>query len=245
QNTSARPRATYSLRDMADFRVRIIEDRIDGMLLEFDGHQTETMFVGAFNASNLAAVYGAAILLGVDRHEALLCISRLRPVAGRFQPFRSADGVTAIVDYAHTPDALVNVLDTIRDVASEGQRVITVCGAGGDRDRGKRPVMARAAADRSHLLILTSDNPRSEDPDAIIAEMLAGLNDSQRQTTLAITDRRQAIRHAAATAAPGDIILIAGKGHETYQIIGNVKSHFDDREEIKAAFALRQDALTD
>ena len=239
QNTEARPRATYSLRDMADFRVRIVEDRIDGMLLEFDGQQVETMFVGRFNASNLAAVYGAACLLGVPRQEVLVCMSRLRPVAGRFQPFRSADGVTAIVDYAHTPDALINVLDTIAEVAADDARVITVCGAGGDRDKGKRPLMARAAADRSDLVILTSDNPRTEDPEAILADMKAGLTAGDADKVITITDRGEAIRRAAAEARPGDIILLAGKGHEDYQVIGTEKIHFDDREEIKAALKSR------
>ncbi|MBD5218863.1 MAG: UDP-N-acetylmuramoyl-L-alanyl-D-glutamate--2,6-diaminopimelate ligase [Bacteroidales bacterium] len=239
QNTEARPRATYSLRDMADFRVRIVEDRIDGMLLEFDGQQVETMFVGRFNASNLAAVYGAACLLGVPRQEALVCMSRLMPVAGRFQPFRSADGVTAIVDYAHTPDALINVLDTIAEVAADDARVITVCGAGGDRDKGKRPLMARAAADRSDLVILTSDNPRTEDPEAILADMKAGLTAGDADKVITITDRGEAIRRAAAEARPGDIILLAGKGHEDYQVIGTEKIHFDDREEIKAALKSR------
>ena len=239
QNTEARPRATYSLRDMADFRVRIVEDRIDGMLLEFDGQQVETMFVGRFNASNLAAVYGAACLLGVPRQEALVCMSRLMPVAGRFQPFRSADGVTAIVDYAHTPDALINVLDTIAEVAADDARVITVCGAGGDRDKGKRPLMARAAADRSDLVILTSDNPRTEAPEAILADMKAGLTAGDADKVITITDRGEAIRRAAAEARPGDIILLAGKGHEDYQVIGTEKIHFDDREEIKAALKSR------
>ncbi|MDE6436258.1 MAG: UDP-N-acetylmuramoyl-L-alanyl-D-glutamate--2,6-diaminopimelate ligase [Muribaculaceae bacterium] len=239
QNTEARPRATYSLRDMADFRVRIVEDRIDGMLLEFDGQQVETMFVGRFNASNLAAVYGAACLLGVPRQEALVCMSRLMPVAGRFQPFRSADGVTAIVDYAHTPDALINVLDTIAEVAADDARVITVCGAGGDRDKGKRPLMARAAADRSDLVILTSDNPRTEAPEAILADMKAGLTARHADKVITNTHRGEAIRRAAAEARPGDIILLAGKGHEDYQVIGTEKIHFDDREEIKAALKSR------
>lgn len=239
QNTEARPRATYSLRDMADFHVRIIENRIDGMLLEFDGQQVETMFVGRFNASNLAAVYGATRLLGVPKDEALLYMSRLVPVAGRFQPFRSPDGVTAIVDYAHTPDALVNVLDTIAEVAREDANVITVCGAGGDRDKGKRPLMARAAADRSDFVILTSDNPRTEDPEAILADMKAGLIAGDADKVLSIADRGEAIRKAAEMACPGDIILLAGKGHEDYQVIGTEKIHFDDREEIKAAFAAR------
>ncbi len=235
QNTAAR-KASYSRRDLADFRVRLVEDRIDGMLLDFDGDQVETMFVGGFNASNLAAVYGAALMLGIPRDELLVLMSRLVPVAGRFQPFRSSDGVTAIVDYAHTPDALINVLDTIAEVAGEG-RVITLCGAGGDRDRGKRPLMARAAADRSDIVILTSDNPRSENPEDILDEMCAGLDKEALSRTERIADRAEAIRRAAVLARPGDIILIAGKGHETTQVVGDREYHFDDREEIQKAFA--------
>lgn len=239
QNTAAR-RATYSTRDLADYRVRVVEDRLDGMLLSFDGDEVETMFTGRFNASNLAAVYGAALLLGYERSELLAAISALRPVAGRFQPFRSTNGVTAIVDYAHTPDALVNVLDAIAEVAPADSRIITVCGAGGNRDHGKRPLMAAAAAERSDIVILTSDNPRNEDPVAIINDMKAGLNDAQLQQTEAIVDRRQAIRRAVELARPGDIILIAGKGHETEQIIGSEVLHFDDRQEICNAFALAE-----
>ncbi len=235
QSTAARPRATYSIRELADFCVRPVEERLDGMLLDFDGTEVETMFVGRFNASNLAAVYGAAILLGVRREDVLVYMSRLRPVAGRFQPIRSASGVTAIVDYAHTPDALVNVLDTLREVAGDS-RIITVCGAGGDRDKGKRPLMARAAAERSDVLILTSDNPRHEDPEAILADMTAGLDRAELERTEVIADRREAIRRAVALAKPGDVILLAGKGHETTQITGDTAEHFDDREEVKAAF---------
>lgn len=239
QNTGAGRKATYSTRDIAVFRVRVIEDRIDGMLIDFDGTPVETRFAGRFNASNLAAVYGAARLLGVAKDELPVLMSRLEPVAGRFQPFRSADGVTAIVDYAHTPDALINVLDTIREVAGEHSRVITVCGAGGDRDHGKRPLMAQAAADRSDLLILTSDNPRSEDPEAILADMCAGLDPSQLERTVTVVDRREAIGRAVAEARPGDIILLAGKGHETTQTIGSEVLHFDDREEIVTALKTR------
>ena len=235
QNTKAERKATFSTRDIADFRVRIIEDRIDGMLLDFDGTPAETRFAGRFNASNLAAVYGAARFLGVPGHELPVLMSRLCPVAGRFQPFRSADGVTAIVDYAHTPDALINVLDTIREVAGENSRVITVCGAGGNRDHGKRPLMAQAAAERSDILVLTSDNPRLEDPEAILTDMRAGLDDSQLERTITVTDRREAIARAVAEARPGDVILLAGKGHETTQTIGTVEYHFDDREEIANA----------
>jgi len=238
QNTAA-ARHTYSLRAEADFRARVVEDRIDGMLLELNGREVETLFAGRFNASNLAAVYGASVLLGWDRGQVLVGMSRLRPVNGRFQPMRSADGVTAIIDYAHTPDALVNVLDTIAGVKPAGAQVITVCGAGGDRDRGKRPVMAREAARRSDRLVLTSDNPRTEDPDAIIAEMMAGLSPDEAARTLTIADRRSAIRTASMLARPGDVILVAGKGHEDYQVVGTEKIHFDDHEEVAAAFAQR------
>ena len=238
QNTAAR-RATYSIRSVADYRGKVVEDRFDGMLISLNGHEIETLFSGRFNASNLTAVYGAACLLGWGDGELPVDMSRLVPVAGRFQTFRSADGVTAIVDYAHTPDALVNVLDTINEIRRPAQRVITVCGAGGDRDRGKRPIMAAEAAARSWRVILTSDNPRSEDPAAIIREMKAGLSDEAAARTLSNVDRREAIRMAAQMAAPGDVILLAGKGHEDYQVVGTEKLHFDDREEIREAFKLR------
>ncbi len=237
QNTAARPVAYYSTRSDADFHVRIIESRLDGMLLDFDGNEVEVRLTGAFNASNLAAVYGAGILLGFRREQVLTHLSALKPAPGRFQTFRSAGGVTAIVDYAHTPDALENVLTTIAEIAPEKSNIITVCGAGGDRDTGKRPIMAQTAARLSDHLILTSDNPRSEDPEEIINQMESGLDDAEREHTERITDRRQAIRHAVDIAGAGDIILIAGKGHETGQTIGKVTHHFDDREEIVRAFA--------
>lgn len=237
QNTPAQRRATYSVRSLADYTVRVVEDRLDGMLLEFNGHPVETMFVGRFNASNLAAVYGAASLLGVPQDELDVLMSRLTPVAGRFQPFRSANGITAIVDYAHTPDALVNVLETLREVGQDA-RIITVCGAGGDRDKGKRPQMAHAAAGLSDLLILTSDNPRSERPEDILTDMQAGLTPDEKERTETVVDRREAIRRAVATANPGDVILIAGKGHETTQTIGAEVFHFDDREEVRKALGL-------
>jgi len=237
QNTKAH-KAYYSTRDVADFAVKVVEDRLDGMLLEIEGREVETMFVGRFNASNLAAVYGACVLLGIPSDEAMLALSSLTPVTGRFQPVRSPKGVTAIIDYAHTPDALVNVLDTIVEVAPEGASVITVCGCGGNRDKGKRPLMAQAAADRSDIVILTSDNPRNEKPEDILDDMLAGLDASQLERTTTIIDRREAIREAVEIAKPGDIILIAGKGHETEQIIGSVVNHFDDRQEVEAAFGL-------
>ncbi|MCH5221249.1 MAG: UDP-N-acetylmuramoyl-L-alanyl-D-glutamate--2,6-diaminopimelate ligase [Muribaculaceae bacterium] len=239
QNTPAKFKATYSTRDLADYKVKIIEDRIDGMLLDFDGSQVETMFVGHFNASNLAAVYGASLLLGVKKDDTLVYISKLMPVAGRFQPFRSPTGATAIVDYAHTPDALINVLDTIREVAPDA-KVIAVCGAGGNRDHGKRPLMARAAAERSDVVILTSDNPRNEDPVAILNDMLSGLDAYQLERTETIVDRRAAISRAVELAGPGDVILIAGKGHETTQEIAGQVYHFDDREEVCRAFGINK-----
>lgn len=236
QNTAAR-RYTYSLRTMADFRCRVIESRLDGTTLSLNGNEVEVLFTGRFNAYNLTAVYGASILLGWDNEPVLTAMSRLVPVAGRFQAFHSPKGCTAIVDYAHTPDAVVNVLQAIREIAGNAN-IITVVGAGGDRDKGKRPIMAREAAARSNRLILTSDNPRTEDPDQIIREMEAGLDDEAKARTLSITDRRQAIRTAAALAQKGDVILIAGKGHEDYQEINHVKHHFDDREEIREAFKI-------
>lgn len=237
QNTAA-DKYSYSLRSDADFCGRVVEKRLDGMLMAFNGTEVETLFVGRFNASNLLAVYGASLLLGYDREQVLVNMSRLVPVAGRFQPFRSASGITAIVDYAHTPDALVNVLDAIRDIVGKGSKVITVCGAGGNRDHGKRPMMASEAAKRSDRVVLTSDNPRDEEPEAIIADMRAGLDEAQSARTLSIVDRREAIRTAVALASPGDVILVAGKGHETYQIIGGRTYHFDDREEVAKALQL-------
>ena len=237
QNTAAR-KYTYSIQSPADFRVKVIEERIDGMLIDFDGDEVETMFVGRFNASNLAAVYSAALLLGYPRNEVLVMMSRLHPVAGRFQPFRNSTGITGIVDYAHTPDALINVLDTLAEVNRGAGRIITVCGAGGDRDHGKRPIMAKEAAMRSDILILTSDNPRSEDPEDILRDMLAGVSGYDRDKTRTIVDRREAIRTAVALAQPGDIILLAGKGHETTQTIGSTVAHFDDRQEICHALGI-------
>lgn len=238
QNCRASRQKTYSIRGVADYHVRVVEDRIDGMLLDFDGDEVETLFTGRFNASNLADVYGASLLLGYPRDKVLVALSRLQPVAGRLQPFRGPQGVTGIVDYAHTPDALVNVLDTLREVAGDDARIITVCGAGGNRDAGKRPLMARAAAERSDILILTSDNPRHEDPEAILADMAAGLAPADLDRTETITDRREAIARAAALAQPGDIILLAGKGHETTQVIGDTEHHFDDREELCKALGI-------
>ena len=235
QNTAAR-KCTYSLRRQADFVGRVIEPRLDGTLMSFNGHEVETLFTGKFNAYNLTAVYGASILLGWDKDEVLVNMSRLIPVAGRFQTLHGPTGVTAIVDYAHTPDALVNVLDTIREVVGADGVITTVVGAGGNRDRGKRPIMAREAALRSTRVILTSDNPRDEEPAEIIREMEAGLTDDMRPHTLSITDRREAIRTALMMSKAGDVVLIAGKGHEDYQEIKGVKHHFDDREVVREAF---------
>ena len=235
QNTLA-DKYRYSLRSIADFKGRIIEQRLDGTTLEVNRKVVEVLFTGRFNAYNLLSVYGAAVLLGFDPQQVLVKMSQLEPVAGRFQTLRSSRGYTAIVDYAHTPDALVNVLDTIRGVVGKTGHFITVCGCGGDRDAGKRPIMAREAAVRSDRVILTSDNPRTEDPDEILRQMEVGLPDEARSTTLTITDRRQAIRTACQLAQPGDVVLVAGKGHEPYQEIMGVKHHFDDREQLLEVF---------
>ena len=236
QNTAA-DKYRYSLRSIADFKGRIVESRLDGTTLELNGNQVEVMFTGRFNAYNLLSVYGASLLLGFNPQETLIKMSLLEPVAGRFQTLRSPRGYTAIVDYAHTPDALVNVLDTIREVVGTNGRIITVCGCGGDRDSGKRPIMAREAAVRSDRVVLTSDNPRSEDPDEILRQMEVGVPDDARPNVLTITDRRQGIRTACQLAQPGDVVLIAGKGHEDYQEIKGVKHHFDDREQVLEVFA--------
>lgn len=235
QNTRAR-KYTYSLRRDADFHGRIIEQRLDGTLLMINGREVEVQFTGKFNAYNLTAVYGAAVLTGFSVDSVLLNMSRLVPVAGRFQTFHAPSGLTAIVDYAHTPDALVNVLDTIREIIGPNGEITTVVGCGGDRDHGKRAMMAHEAAIRSNRLVLTSDNPRTEDPDSIIAQMKEGLTPDQTRSTLSITDRREAIRAAIHTARPDGVVLIAGKGHETYQEVNGIRHHFDDREEVANAF---------
>lgn len=236
QNTRAR-KFTYSLRSDADFTGRIIESRLDGTLMQFNGQDVEVLFTGRFNAYNLTAVYATGCLLGWDKEQVLVDMSRLVPVAGRFQTLHSPTGITAIVDYAHTPDAVVNVLTAISDILNKKGSIITVVGAGGNRDKGKRPIMAREAALRSDRLVLTSDNPRDEDPAEIIAEMAAGLDTAElRDRTISITDRREAIRTAIMLAKPGDVVLIAGKGHENYQEIKGVKHHFDDREVVAEVF---------
>lgn len=237
QNTRALKKR-YSLRSQADFVGRVIESRLDGTLMTFNGREVEVLFTGKFNAYNLTAVYATSILLGWDAEEVMVNMSRLVPVAGRFQAFHSPKGVTAIVDYAHTPDAVVNVLTAIRDVIGNKGNIITVVGAGGNRDKGKRPIMAREAAARSEKVILTSDNPRDEEPTDILRDMEEGLDDEARAKTLSISDRREAIRTATMLAQAGDVILIAGKGHEDYQEIKGVKYHFDDREVVTEMFKI-------
>ena len=234
QNTAAKV-ATCSLRTMADFRCRIVEQHLDGMLLRIDDREVWVALPGRFNAYNLLEVYGAARLLGFDRDEVLRVLSALHSVAGRFEVIRAGDGTTAVVDYAHTPDALENVIRTIEEVRTPEQQLIVVCGCGGDRDRTKRPEMATIAAKYASTAVFTSDNPRHESPEAILDEMTAGLEPAAR--CLRIVDRAEAIRTAAMLARPGDIVLVAGKGHEDYQIVGDEKRHFDDREEVRKAFA--------
>ena len=224
---------TYSLRSLADFKGKILESHFEGMLLDFNNHEVAVHFIGRFNAYNLLAVFGAAVLLGKPEVEVLTALSTLHPVSGRFEAIRSPKGYTAIVDYAHTPDALVNVLNAIHGVLEKQGQIITVVGAGGNRDKGKRPLMAHEAARLSDRLIITSDNPRFEEPQDIINDMLEGLNDEERQKTVSITDRREAIRTACMMARKGDVILVAGKGHENYQEIKGVKHHFDDKEVLQ------------
>lgn len=235
QNTRAQVK-TYAMRTMADFRVKVIESHFDGMHLQINGIDMHTPFIGHFNAYNLLAVFATAVLLGANTTEVLTHLSALHDVPGRFQAIRSANGILAIVDYAHTPDALVNVLNTINQLRKGNEQLITVVGAGGNRDKTKRPVMARVCVEQSDRVILTSDNPRFEDPNDIINDMLAGVDNAFRKKVLTIPNRAEAIRTATLLARPGDIILLAGKGHETYQDIQGVKHHFDDREEIKKAF---------
>lgn len=237
QNTRATVK-TYSLRSAADYKARILEESFEGMNLEMDGREVSVQFVGRFNVSNLLAVYATALMLGVEQEETLILLSVMKPVNGRFETIRSREGVTAIVDYAHTPDALANVLSTINEVLRHRGQCWTVCGAGGNRDKGKRPLMAQEAVKNSDRVIITSDNPRNEDPQEIINDMLAGLSEDERRHVLSIVDRREAIRTACMMAQPGDVVLVAGKGHEDYQIIQGVKHHFDDHEIIKEAFGL-------
>ena len=238
QNCKAKVK-TYSTRSMADFRARIIECHFEGMYLEIDGREVGVQFIGKFNVSNLLAVYGAAIMLGKKPEDILVILSTLKSVAGRLEPIRSEEGVTAIVDYAHTPDALENVLNAIHEVLDgKGGQVITVCGAGGNRDKGKRPLMAQEAVKQSDRVIITSDNPRFEEPQDIINDMLAGLDQKQMKKVVSIVDRKEAIKTACMLAQKGDVILIAGKGHEDYQEIKGVKHHFDDREIVREIFGV-------
>ena len=229
---------TYSTRTMADFKAKIIECHFEGMYLDINGKEVGVQFIGKFNVSNLLAVYGAAVMLGKKPEDILVILSTLKSVNGRLEPIHSPEGYTAIVDYAHTPDALENVLNAIHEVLNGKGKVITVCGAGGNRDKGKRPLMAQEAVKQSDRVIITSDNPRFEEPEDIINDMLAGLDIKQMKKVVSIVDRREAIRTACMMAEKGDVILIAGKGHEDYQEIQGVKHHFDDKEVVKEIFGI-------
>lgn len=232
QNTKAK-KLTYSLRTLADFKGKILESHFDGTELLINNREVSVQFVGRFNAYNLLAVYGAAVALGKEPEEILITLSTLHSVAGRFETIRSPKGFTVIVDYAHTPDALTNVLNGIHEVLDGNGKVITVVGCGGNRDKGKRPMMAKEAVRLSDQVILTSDNPRFEEPDSIIEDMVAGLSTADMDKTLCITDRKQAIKTAITLAQKGDVVLVAGKGHEDYQEVKGIKHHFDDRETVK------------
>ncbi|MDE6011724.1 MAG: UDP-N-acetylmuramoyl-L-alanyl-D-glutamate--2,6-diaminopimelate ligase [Prevotella sp.] len=238
QNTKATVK-TYSTRTMADFKARSIECHFEGMYLDIDGHEVGVQFIGKFNVSNLLAVYGTAVMLGQNPEEILVVLSTLKSVAGRLEPIHSSEGFTAVVDYAHTPDALENVLKAIHEVLDgKDGKIITVCGAGGNRDKGKRPLMAQEAVKQSDRVVITSDNPRFEEPQDIINDMLAGLDQKQMKKVISIVDRREAIKTAVMLAQKGDVILIAGKGHEDYQEIKGVKHHFDDREVVREFFQI-------
>lgn len=236
QNTRAK-KYTYSLKNMADFKARIFEKHFNGSEIEINGKTLSVQFVGLFNVYNLLAVYGASTILGLEEDEILRLLSMLKPVAGRFQTIRSPKNYTAVIDYAHTPDAISNVLSSINEVLSGDGEVITVVGCGGNRDKTKRPIMAREAVKGSDRVIFTSDNPRFEEPQDILKDMLDGLTEDEKSVTLTISDRREAIKTACALAKPGDVILIAGKGHEDYQEIKGVKHHFDDKEEVEKIFS--------
>jgi UDP-N-acetylmuramoyl-L-alanyl-D-glutamate--2,6-diaminopimelate ligase len=237
QNTDAQVK-TFGLHSVADFKVKIIESHFDGMLITIDNTELWTRLIGDFNASNLLAVYSIAILLGAQKEEVLRVLSTLHTVEGRFEYVRSNTGVTAIIDYAHTPDALKNVISTINQIRNDSCQLITVFGAGGDRDRTKRPIMGSIAAENSNKVIVTSDNPRSEDPQTIINEILIGIGPDKIRNVLAIADRKEAIKTACMMAHTGDVILIAGKGHENYQEIKGVKSHFSDKEVVSEIFMI-------
>jgi len=238
QNCKAR-HYTFSVRGMADYRCGIIEQGFEGMGLKIQGEEVWTRFIGDFNASNLLAVFAASELLGATKKKILTILSDLHPVSGRLEVVKSPGGISGIVDYAHTPDALLNVIDTINKIREGGVQLITVVGAGGDRDKTKRPKMAAISAEGSTKIILTSDNPRTEDPEKILDDMEAGITPDLKRKTLRISDRREAIKTAVMLANKGDVVLIAGKGHETYQEIMGVKHHFDDREELKNALLLK------
>jgi UDP-N-acetylmuramoyl-L-alanyl-D-glutamate--2,6-diaminopimelate ligase len=239
QNTKAKIN-TFSLQSMADFRAKVLESQLSGLLLQIDGHELWVKLIGGFNAYNILGVYGAAMLLGEDKLKVMTILSSIESVEGRFQYIKSGNDITAVIDYAHTPDALQNVLKTIKEIRTGNEQVITVMGCGGDRDAAKRPVMAKIACEMSDKVIMTSDNPRSEDPELILKDMKAGVEIHQAKKTLAITDRREAIKTACSIARPGDIILVAGKGHEKYQEIKGVKYPFDDFEVVKETFDLLQ-----
>lgn len=238
QNTKATVK-TYSTRSMADFKARILECHFEGMYLEIDHHEVGVQFIGKFNVSNLLAVYGAACMLGKEASDILLVMSTLHSVNGRLDPVRSPEGYTALVDYAHTPDALKNVLNAIHEVLNGKGQVITVCGAGGNRDKGKRPLMALEAVKQSDKVIITSDNPRFEEPQDIINDMLAGLNELQMKKVVSVVDRREAIKMACMLAQKGDVVLVAGKGHEDYQEVKGVKHHFDDKEVLRDIMGIK------
>lgn len=227
---------SYSTRTICEYKAKLIETHLDGMLLEFNNREFSTLLTGRFNISNLLAIYATAVELGKDPEEVLCVLSALKPVSGRFESLHSKDGITAIVDYAHTPDAVKSILGTVKEVMRGNGKIITVVGAGGNRDKGKRPIMAVEAVKNSDRVIFTSDNPRNEEPQDIINDMLAGLNDEQKRNVLSITDRKEAIRTACALAQKGDVVVVAGKGHEDYQEIKGVKHHFDDKEVIREIF---------
>lgn len=232
QNTKAEKKS-YSVRSMSDFKTKVIEDGFDGLKLEINRKEVFLPFIGKFNAYNLTAVYATALLLGCDSDETLLNLSALRPVSGRFEPIAAPSGYKVIVDYAHTPDALKNVLETIDSFLAVEARLITVVGCGGNRDRGKRPLMAKEAVKLSHQVIFTSDNPRNEEPQTIVDEMMEGVEMADRAKVITILDRYQAIKTAMLLARPKDVVLIAGKGHENYQEINGTRTHFDDKEVVR------------
>ena len=232
QNTVAR-KLTYALKSYADYKAQILENQLSGLLLKINENEVWVRLIGTFNAYNLLAIYATAVELGMDKLEALRLLSELESVSGRFQFIVSDTKITAIVDYAHTPDALENVLKTINDIRTNNEQLITVVGCGGDRDKTKRPIMANIASTMSNKVIITSDNPRTEDPIDIIADMEEGVQPQNQRKTLSIVDRKQAIKTACQLASPNDIILIAGKGHETYQEINGVRHDFDDMEIVK------------